>query len=248
MLQTITSSESYLFLAVFAALALVALIYLLSPKMSLLDDIATRGAEIRTRLHELLLRHKYDGNTKNMVLAVYVDIALEHHKAIWQLHKSGLNGSALALVRLVWDPYLRALWINKVATAEEIEQASRDDLRFPKMSKMREDIKQSYDDDSDPEQMKKLDEFLKGVKEAWEAMCVYTHSGGLQIGRRFTFDEVKPKYTEGEIAEGLNLATLALLLLLQMFFVSMKCYEEVKEVLTLVEQNADVAERLRNGR
>jgi hypothetical protein len=37
MLQTITSSESYIFLAVFAALALVALIYLLSP-MSLPDE------------------------------------------------------------------------------------------------------------------------------------------------------------------------------------------------------------------
>lgn len=37
MLQTITSSESYIFLAVFAVLALVALIYLLSP-MSLPDE------------------------------------------------------------------------------------------------------------------------------------------------------------------------------------------------------------------
>jgi len=56
---------------------------------------------------------------------------------------------------------------------------------------------------------------------------------------------VKPKYSEGAIAEALNLATLALLLLLQMFFVSMERYEEVKEVLTLVESNADLAERLR---
>src|SRR5437870_9581769 len=37
MLQTMTSNESYTFLAVFAALALVALIYLLSP-MSLPDE------------------------------------------------------------------------------------------------------------------------------------------------------------------------------------------------------------------
>ena len=77
--------------------------------VSLLDDITTRGAEIRTRLRELLLRHKYGGTTKNMVLAAYVNIALEHHKAIWLLSESGLNGSALAMVRLVWDPYLRAL-------------------------------------------------------------------------------------------------------------------------------------------
>ena len=35
-----------------------------------------RGAEIRKpRLRDLLLRRKYDGNTKNMVLAAYVDIA-----------------------------------------------------------------------------------------------------------------------------------------------------------------------------
>jgi len=37
MLQTMTSNESYIFLAVFAALALVALIYLLSP-MRLPDE------------------------------------------------------------------------------------------------------------------------------------------------------------------------------------------------------------------
>jgi hypothetical protein len=242
-----TSSESYIILTVVAVLRLVTLIYLLSPPMSLLDDITARGAEIRTRLHDLLLRHKYAGNTKNMVLAAYVNIALEHHKAIWLLSESGLNGSALAMVRLVWDPYLRALWINKVATEQQIEQASRDEFKFPPMRQMREDIKQAYGDHSDPEQMEKLDDFLQSVKEVWQAMSSYTHSGGLQIGRQFTVDEVKPKYSEGAIAEALNLVTLALLLLLQMFFVSMERYEEVKEVLTLVEYNADVAERLRTG-
>ncbi|HET6888959.1 MAG TPA: hypothetical protein VFH87_13670 [Candidatus Udaeobacter sp.] len=242
----ILAVDQFIIWAVVAVLALVALIYLLSP-MSLLEDITTRGARIRTRLRELLPRHKYAGTTKNMVLAAYVDIALDHHKAIWHLHKSGLNGSALAMVRLVWDPYLRALWINKVGTEQQIEQASRDELRFPTMPKMREDIKHAYGDKSDPEQMEKLDEFFQRVKEAWEGMCSYTRSGGLQIGRRFTFDEVKPKYSEGVIAEALNAATLALLLLLQMFFVSMACYEEVKEVLTLVEQNMEFAKRLRTG-
>jgi hypothetical protein len=245
--RSMISSESYIFLAVLAGLALIALIYLLSP-MSLLEDITTRGAEIRTRLRELLLRHKYPGNTKNMVLAAYVNIALEHHKAIWLLSKSGLNGSAFALVRLIWDPYLRALWINKVATEHQIEQASRDEFKFPPMHQMREDIKQAYGDNSDPEQMEKLDEFFQRVKEAWQTMSSYTHSGGLQIGRQFTFDEVKPKYSEGEIAEALNLATVALMLLLQMFFVSMRCYEEVKEVLTLQRQYyTDFGERLRKG-
>jgi hypothetical protein len=253
MLQTITSSESYIILSVVTLLALVALIYLLSP-MSLLEDITTRGAEIRARLRDLLLRHKYVGNTKNLVLAAYVDIALEHHKAIWLLSESGLNGSALALVRLILDPYLRALWINKVATAEQIEQASRDELKFPNMPKMRADIKKAYfgasasKDAELTERAEQVDRFFQLVEEAWTTSCSYTHSGGLQIGRRFTGDELKPKYSEGAIAEALNLATVALMLLLQMFFVSMECYEEVKEIQTLVRQySTDFGERLRSG-
>ena len=57
-LAAITSSESYIFLAVFAVLALVALIYLLSP-MSVLDDVTARGAAFRERMDELLRRHDY---------------------------------------------------------------------------------------------------------------------------------------------------------------------------------------------
>jgi hypothetical protein len=92
MLRTITGSESYIILSVVTLLALVALIYLLSP-MSLLDDITTRGAEIRTRLRELVgHRRQYPGNIKNKVLAAYVDLSLEHHEAIWLLTVSGLHG------------------------------------------------------------------------------------------------------------------------------------------------------------
>ena len=86
-----TSSESYIFLAVFAALALAALIYLLSP-MSLLEDITTRGAEIRTRLREFLAHHDYTADTGTVLVIGAVDQALEHHEAIWLLHSRKLNG------------------------------------------------------------------------------------------------------------------------------------------------------------
>src|SRR5947207_15149117 len=128
-----TSSESYIFLAVVVVLALVALIYLLSP-MSLLEDITTRGAEIRARLRDLLQRHSYPGATKNQLLAAYVDIALEHHNAICLLSASELNESAFALVRPMFDAYPRALCINKFTSAEEDEHASRDKVWFPELS------------------------------------------------------------------------------------------------------------------
>src|SRR5438067_2523848 len=134
MLQTIISSESYIILAVVTLLALVALIYLLSPPMNLLEDISARGAQIRERMRGLLVG-QYPSDLKTRLLAAYVDVALEHHEAIWRLREFNLNGSALALVRSVFfDAMVRGWWINKVATNEQIEQASRDEVKtFPRM-------------------------------------------------------------------------------------------------------------------
>jgi hypothetical protein len=86
------------------------------------------------------------------------------------------------------------------------------------------------------------------ITEAWGPMCSYTHSGALQLARRFTDDELKPNYNEGEIAEALNLVTVALLLLLHTFFVSMKCQKEAEETGTMLQNcNADYGERLRSS-
>ena len=248
-----TSSESYIFLAVLAGLALIALIYLLSP-MSLLENLTTRGAEIRTRLRQLLERHQYPGDTKNQVLGAYVDIALEHHKAIWLLSASELNGSAFALVRSIFDAYVRALWINKVATAEEIQQAVSDELWFPKMSKMLDDIKRVYfgtiavKDAEAAKRAELADSFFESLGATWTTLSSYTHPGGLQIVRRFTGDRVKPKYSEGEIAEALNATTVALLMLVQMFFVSMGYRDEALETRTLFMQySAEFNERLQRA-
>ncbi len=225
--------------------------------MSLLDDITFRGDQVRGRLYELLQRHEYASDTKTVVLVAYVAIALEHHKAIWILSKLGLNGSAFALLRVVFDAYWRALWINKVATPEQIEQASRDELRFPKMGQMRAYIKQAYfgmpdEKELTPEELAEAQrlrelgaKFFGFVKKAWPALNSYTHSGGLQIGRRFTGDQVKANYSERDITEALTLATTALLLLLHMFFISTEHYDEVQEIHTMLRQyRTDFSERL----
>jgi hypothetical protein len=223
--------------------------------VSQIDDLKIRGDEIRTQLRALLYRHEYPGNTKNLVLVAYVDIALEHYAAICCLTKSGLHGSAFALVRSVFDSMLRAYWINKVATEQEIEQAISDELNWRRID-LRADAKKAYFDTPALEaaeraaltqleaakleaaELAKLakvgDKFIKLIKEAWPVLCSYTHSGGLQNGRRFTGDNVKPNYSEADIVQAFNLATVALLLLVHMFFVSMRHYKEVEEVQTLL--------------
>jgi hypothetical protein len=212
--------------------------------MSLLDDITARGTEIRARLLELLPRHQYPADNKSYMLLGYVSIAREHHTAIWLLNKFGLNGTAFGVVRFMFDAYVRALWINKCATAEQIEQAVHDTLKFPWMSRMLGQIKQSYfgakqEEELTPEEkvLRQFgDSFFQFHENAWPVLSSYTHSGGLQISRRFTGDKVKANYSDGEIAQALILATVWLLLLAHMFFVSMSRYDEAEETLALLRQ------------
>ena len=213
--------------------------------MSKVQVVGSRGAEVRARIVGLRQPHKYPGNVKSLMLIAYMDIALEHHAAIWLLRESELTGSAFAMVRLVHDAFLRALWVNAVATEDEIEQASRDEFKFPPMQKMRDDIKERYGDAANPEQMQLLDQLLQRLKEAWRVMSSYTHSGGRQIAQRFTFDEVKPNYSDGDTARTLNLATMALLLLARMFFMSMGRQREAAETKNMIiEYSAAVADAI----
>jgi hypothetical protein len=148
------------------------------------------------------------------------------------------------MVRLVYDAMLRAFWINKVATEQQIEQATRDELGFP-LENICSEIKRDYFSDRPADEAQLFDSFLQRIKGAWGPMCSYTHSGALQLARRFTGDELKPNYKDGEIAEALNSVTVALLLLLHTFFVSMKCANEAEETGTmLVQYSTDFADRL----
>ncbi len=65
--RSMISSESYIFLAALTALALLALLYLLSP-MSLVEDVSTRGAEIRTRLRKFPARPTYATDTRTVLV------------------------------------------------------------------------------------------------------------------------------------------------------------------------------------
>ena len=219
-----TSSESYIILAVIAVLALVALVHLLSP-MSLLDDITVRGTQIRERVWDLLERHAYPDDERHTWVEGSLSVALEHHEAISLLIKRQLNGSAFALVRPMVETVVRAHWINAVASDEQVAQARRDDKNaFPSMSKMSEAVDKVYG----------ATELFRQFTSAWDAMCSYTHSGARQIALRFTGTELKPRYCEGAKVEVLHHTNVALLFLAGMFFVSTGHQPEAAETRTLL--------------
>jgi hypothetical protein len=182
------------------------------------------------------------------------------HMSMWRWNITKPSGCCMptnsTVLRLrscapVFDAMLRAFWLNKLATKEQIEQVFND-LKFPNMRQLREQIRQAYFSDAPPEEAlkpEKTEAFFQILEEAWGATSSYTHSGSQQLGRRFQPNgELKPNYSQLDIVQALSLATVALLLLAHMFFVSMGRPQEVEDTLALIRQfSDDFGARFRSG-
>jgi hypothetical protein len=138
--------------------------------------------KINARIAELLAGVYTDERKLTFPLA-YLNLSLDHHQAILLLMKSQLYGSALALVRLVFEAMIRAHWVAQCASENQInEAAENDDFKFPKMDDMVTAVDQAYSDPND----KPSNFFRQAKKDAWKATNSYTHSGLRQLARQFS--------------------------------------------------------------
>ena len=200
--------------------------------MSQIEDLSNQSAQSNSKLRELLARPEYPSDPKTRWVIASLDIAIEHQEAILLLIKSELFGSALAMLRIVFDTLLRALWINGVATDEQIKQAWDDELKWQHIS-VGDEVEQNYFPDLGNQTEKRV-KVLQGLKKMWPAMCSLTHSGGLQIASRFTNGELKPNYLESTIRNVMIVTNQWLMLVSALFFLSMGHNREAKEALKLI--------------
>jgi len=135
---------------------------------------------------------------RRVLLAVSCyDVVIEHHIGIAALLRSRINGSAFALVRPLFETFVRGAWLRHCASEQQIDEYVRDRLerRFHQLI----------------EDVEKVDGFqdgvLSGLKEnAWRAMNSYTHGGIQQAGRRTSGAYIQPDYPPEEVIEVIKLA------------------------------------------
>jgi hypothetical protein len=148
------------------------------------------------------LDRKIDGlaimsNDRNRVAVGCLDMALEHHKALVLLIANALYGTAAALVRLIFDSYVRGCWLKYCATDSQIENFKTDKLNM-KLFQFINDLE-------------KHEAFNGGTlthvkKTSYDAMNSFTHSGFLQVVRRNTSKSIEPNYSDGELIDALETA------------------------------------------
>ncbi len=141
----------------------------------------------------------------DLVLA-YVSITLEHQHAIINLVGLKLVGSAFALLRPQVETAFRGLWVNLIATDEQVTAIAKDGKEpFPKFRDMASELDTRYG----------LDGWCSSIAAQWGALNGFTHSGLEQLGHRFRDDgNIFPTYPDEMIASLLQLsATISIGLL-----------------------------------
>lgn len=126
-----------------------------------------------------------------------LDMALEHQKAIVLLVAHSLYGSAFALSRLLLEAYVRGVWLHQCASDTELKSFESDPFNRTFGSLVAD--------------VEKLEAFSVGVlsavkKNAWSAMCSFTHTGFDQVVRRNKESTIEPNYEEVELLEVLDFA------------------------------------------
>ena len=180
----------------------------------------------------LLGRHRYPDDYRTVVVIGFIAQLVEHHQAVLVLIAHDMIGSAFALARPIMEGMYRGLWINVCATEAEITRfTDKDEIRLS-MAEMARAIDESYRGEG----------FFQNLKvRSWDALNSYTHTGMLQLGRRFTEHEVRSSYTDGQIVEMTTASTTCVLILISRFLAKQNHGEEMRAVDALIETYGPLA-------
>jgi hypothetical protein len=152
----------------------------------------------------------FEPTDRNRLVAAYISIMLEHHRAILALLDQGYPGSAFALLRSQIEAGFRGLWVNLIGKDDQIEQIIKKDREpFPRFRTLARLLDRSYNAQG----------IFAHIAQHWKHLNSMTHSGMAQIARRFDKDgNLAPNYTDEEIEEVLRFsASVSLLCVIPLF-------------------------------
>ncbi len=140
-----------------------------------------------------LLGATVPSSPRNDLVWAYVAIVIAHHEGIQSLASQHLLAPAFALLRPQIEAGFRGLWVNLIATDEQVNTI-RDgsEKPFPEFRKMSADLDTAY----------RAGGWLQGFSKRWAALNGYTHGGLEQLGRQFRDDgNIGPNYSDEMVME-----------------------------------------------
>lgn len=134
-------------------------------------------------------------DTRSRIAVGCFDVALEHQAAIALLSSGALYGSLFSLIRVLFEAYVRGLWLLRCASEKELDQFQRDKLD-KKFGALISEIEANVNFNNSP---------LSSLEStSWGAMNSFTHTGFMQVLRRNGEQTTGPHYSDEEVVKALN--------------------------------------------
>jgi len=178
------------------------------------------AGEVVTGVKKVLSAHKFSDDEWSTVVIGFIAQGIEHHDALLLLLRSKLIGSGFALVRSIIEILVRGVWITACATDAQVKKFRDQDKLDLTFGEMSDAIDKTCG----------IDFFHDFKTQSWATLNSYTHTGILQLGRRFSADKLEPSYTDGEQIEVLRASTIAIVLLVRPFLMRHGQKEAAEEV------------------
>lgn len=151
---------------------------------------------------------RFPRNERNRLVAATLSQVLEHYTSISVLTARGAHGSAAALLRCLFEGYVRARWMSMCATEEELKLVSSDKTLKSRSAPKRNKSFREYIEEIRAADSSVGDLLANHHAQLWSALNSYTHGGALSINRRVDGNEIGGNYPVGAIDEAASIANI----------------------------------------
>jgi hypothetical protein len=201
-----------------------------------LDEAIKRSKDTKHIIEQAISGVISRGSTKDLIVAAYLSLAMQHHSAIIVLIENQIPSSAAALARPILEACYRGNWVAVLADIEECEKINSIDYKWS----------QTWDI------AKQVDEYLmeqntlipfKIFHTIYEknapALNGFTHGGIQQLSRQFSEDgtQITPTFRDTELVELLNSSNTHLAMTLLAFAFNEDKHELAQLAQTLITED-----------
>ena len=138
-----------------------------------IEAALANSADLSNWLDMSIHGKEIQADDRERIVGALFDQVHEHHKAIQLLIKSSLVGSAFSLFRPAFETYVRGVWLLRCASEKELEDFKKDIV-----DKFIADLIGGIEALPDYN----VGTLSKVKREAFSAMCSYTHGGYARYG------------------------------------------------------------------
>ncbi len=170
----------------------------MDPVATKIEQLVSKSDELSEWLYERIDGSDVPSDLRGRMAGGCFSIVLQHRTGIVLLVKNGVYGPAFALIRVIYETYVRGVWLFKCASDAELNRykLGQSSNTFEQLVTIVEGV-EGFD----------VGVLSDVKKRSWRAMNSFTHTGYEQIVRHQTEDSIEPNYDPLEVVEVVNFAT-----------------------------------------